>query len=235
MTQPSDSQQPQPSTAEYRAPGTPDPLPQLPSIAPAPIVALFGWILPGGGYFLIGEPARGIVICVTILALFFAGLLIAGVRVIDVPGYDDAGRKVFVYLRRPWPNRPDVIEVRNTTGEGRWILRVHPVSEIGNKVWNVPQALAGPVYFVSAYFSIRVAQPDANTSPPTPGVPRTHGRLAEIGTLYLAVAGVLNLLAIIDASHRAGQLQHEHADRAAAAATAAPSTDNSALESAATA
>ena len=218
MTQSLDSSQSPRATPEYRAPTTPDPLPQRPSIAPPPIVALFGWILPGGGYFLIGEPARAIVICITILALFFAGLLIAGVRVIDVPGFDDAGRRVFVYLRRPYPNRPDFVEVRNTTGAGQWIMRVHPLTEIGNKIWNVPQALAGPVYFVAAYFSIRVAQPDASTSPVTPGVPRVHARLAEIGTLYLAVAGVLNLLAIIDASHRAGRLLHPESAHAAATA-----------------
>jgi hypothetical protein len=175
------------------------------------MVALFGWILPGGGYFLIGEPARGIVICVTILMVFLAGLLIAGVRVVDVPGYDEAGHRVFVYLRRPSPGNPDVVEVRNTTGAGRWVLLAHPFSEIANKIWNVPQSVTGPMYLVSAYFSVRLSQPNPTTSPPTPAVPRTHGRLAEIGTLYLAVAGVLNLLAIIDSSHRAGQLHQREA------------------------
>jgi hypothetical protein len=32
-------------------------------------------------------------------------------------------------------------------------------------------------------------------------------RLAEIGTLYTAVAGMLNLLTIIDASHRAARIK----------------------------
>jgi hypothetical protein len=35
----------------------------------------------------------------------------------------------------------------------------------------------------------------------------TKARLAEIGTLYTAVAGMLNLLTIIDASHRAGRVR----------------------------
>ena len=34
-------------------------------------------------------------------------------------------------------------------------------------------------------------------------VAKSHSRLWEIGTLYTAVAGMLNLLAIIDSSHRA--------------------------------
>lgn len=200
------------TTPDYRAPGTPDPAAARLSVAPAPVVALFGWVVPGGGYFLIGETGRGIIICVTIFAVFLAGLLIAGIRVVDVPGFDDAGRKVFVYPRRPSPNKPDIVEVRNTNGAGRWVLLAHPLNEIANKVWNVPQFMAGPIYLVSANFSVRLARPDTTTSPPTPGVPRIHGRLAEIGTLYLAVAGVLNLLAIIDSAHRAGQLQQQVAE-----------------------
>jgi len=38
-----------------------------------------------------------------------------------------------------------------------------------------------------------------------PKQPASHARLADIGALYTAVAGMLNLLAIIDASHRAAQ------------------------------
>jgi len=36
-------------------------------------------------------------------------------------------------------------------------------------------------------------------------VPQSHSRSWEIGTLYTAVAGMLNLLVIIDSAHRAGQ------------------------------
>ena len=37
-------------------------------------------------------------------------------------------------------------------------------------------------------------------------VPKTHSRIAEIGTLYTAIAGMLNLLAIIDSASRASAL-----------------------------
>ena len=46
---------------------------------------------------------------------------------------------------------------------------------------------------VGAYFSI-----DAGMA----GVAKSHARLADIGTLYTAVAGMLNLLAIIDSVSR---------------------------------
>src|SRR5205814_996685 len=66
---------------------------------PAPVVAIAGWLVPGAGYFLIGEKLRGIVIGFTILSLFIFGLLLAGVRVIDLPGFDDTGHKQFIELQ----------------------------------------------------------------------------------------------------------------------------------------
>jgi hypothetical protein len=36
-----------------------------------------------------------------------------------------------------------------------------------------------------------------------PGQPASHARMSDIGTLYTAVAGMLNLMAIIDSSYRA--------------------------------
>src|SRR4051794_39796608 len=52
-------------------------------IPPPPLVALAGWLIPGLGYWLIGQKARGATIGLTILTLFVAGLLIGGVRTID--------------------------------------------------------------------------------------------------------------------------------------------------------
>jgi hypothetical protein len=36
-----------------------------------------------------------------------------------------------------------------------------------------------------------------------PTQPASHARVSDIGTLYTAVAGMLNLMAIIDSSYRA--------------------------------
>src|SRR4051812_3718292 len=63
------------------------------SASPA-LVAILGWLVPGSGYFLIGQRTRGIVIGVTIITLFLSGMLLAGVRVIDVPGFDRVGQPV---------------------------------------------------------------------------------------------------------------------------------------------
>jgi hypothetical protein len=177
--------------------------PRRPFTAPAPLVALAGWLVPGLGYILIGERGRGIVIGVTIIVMFVFGLLLAGVRVIDVPGYNDVGRAV--YYKPELNGRGQVVgESKNTDGVGRWALLSRPVAEIANKPWFVGQVLAGPMCLIAAHFSLELAHSTNPSMPNVPGVPRTHARLAEFGTLYTAIAGMLNLLAIIDASYRVG-------------------------------
>ncbi len=73
------------------------------------------------------------------------------------------------------------------------------VSRILEKPWFIGQVFVGPVGLVSSW----IAQAAAGSS--QYGSIVSHARLAEIGTLYTAVAGMLNLLAIIDASHRAAK------------------------------
>ena len=127
---------------------------------PPPLVALAGWIIPGGGYFLIGQRTRGTVIGVTVVALFLLGVLNAGVRVVEAP---------------------------NLLAGGGWVARIL------QKPWFIGQALMGPIGLVAAWIAHALGPEHRAAS----------ARLGEIGTLYTAVAGMLNLLAIIDSSHRA--------------------------------
>jgi hypothetical protein len=71
--------------------------------------------------------------------------------------------------------------------------------QIQQKPWFIGQVLNGPIALITAHFSA------------TPGLPVSHARSWEIGTLYTAVAGMLNLMAMIDSSYRAGREQEEAA------------------------
>ena len=133
-----------------------------------PVVALAGWVLPGLGYWLIGQRGRAIACGVTILLVFFGGILIAGVRVVQAPEMKGPGNTAQKILQRPW---------------------------------FIGQVLTGPLGITAALVSDKLA------ASPTYAKIETKARLAEIGTLYTAVAGMLNLLTIIDASHRAGRLR----------------------------
>jgi hypothetical protein len=155
-------------------------------------VVLAGWLIPGGGYLVLGQIARGITICVTVLALFIGGLAIGGIRVIDVPGF-----------KQGYPTRIDnhgnpLAPQEPHYNQGTWTLADGPgqfFSEVLAKIWYVPQLLNGPVALWASHAALDAARR---------GVATTHARIMEIGTLYTAVAGVLNLLAIMDAASRAG-------------------------------
>lgn len=127
------------------------------ALTPPPLVALLGWLIPGAGYWVLGDRRRALTVGITILALFFLGVLIGGVRVIEAP--PSAGQ----FMQRPW---------------------------------FIGQALAGPIGLVGAWISNLLSAGRYALVIP-------HSRVAEIGTLYTAVAGMLNLMAIIDAAHRA--------------------------------
>ena len=83
-----------------------------------------------------------------------------------------------------------VVQAPEMSGPGTVFQRVL------SRPWFIGQVLIGPVGIGSAYISDQLA------GSATYGKIEAKARLAEIGTLYTAVAGMLNLLTIIDASHR---------------------------------
>ena len=118
-----------------------------------PLVALAAWLVPGLGYILIGQRARGITAGGTIILLFVLGLFIGGMKIVE--------------------------PFSSYTFQG-----------ILQKPAYMGQILTGPMAIICARIA---ADPSFATS---------HSRVNEIGTLYTAVAGMLNLLVIIDVSSR---------------------------------
>lgn len=188
-----------------------------------PIVAIAGWVLPGLGYALIGQKVRAMVVGVAVIVMFLSGILIAGIRVIDVPGYDNNGFAVRVrtIAQAQAQRRNDVgakIDPYDPTyPAGDLSITSKPLAEIVNKPWYVGQVLTGPICVIASKLSIEAAQPAnpqtaaASRFNRTPKVPTSHARVAEIGSLYTAIAGMLNLLAIIDSASRASRAMEEAA------------------------
>ncbi|MEM6560615.1 MAG: DUF6677 family protein [Planctomycetota bacterium] len=142
-----------------------------------PLVALCGWLVPGLGYWLIGEKTRALYSGGAILTLFLGSLLVAGVRTIDVPGYDYRGERIL-------------------TADGSWVLLENPVRSLLNTPHFIPEFFAGPITFISAY-AANVAGSE--------GVAKTNPLLDAPAELGCAVAGGLNLMALIDAASRAAR------------------------------
>ena len=168
-----------------------------------PLVAFAAWLVPGGGYLLIGERARGLTIGISVVVLFTLGLLIGGVRALEVPGWDEHGYQIRLN-ERGYKVHPD----DSAYPRAGWVMRRGAMSEIRAKPWSIAQVLTGPVAIAGAAASVWAASdPDGDDGDGEPPGALSHGRVNEIGVLYTAVAGMLNLLAMIDASHRAAQAQ----------------------------
>jgi hypothetical protein len=178
---------------------------------PVPVVALASWLVPGAGYWLLGQRARSLVLGVTIFVLFVLGLLIGGVKVLEVPGYGDHGEPLVVTQGAEYTrdghrfSTEQIVEDTGTSGTTSlgWVMQVHPVDEIRNKPWFIAQVLTGPLDLAASWGSVIASRPQTPGGAQPLGA-RSHARTNELGVLYTAVAGMLNLLAIIDAAYRAG-------------------------------
>lgn len=183
-------------------------------LASPPLVAVAGWLLPGAGYWLIGERARALTVGVAIVGLFLLGIAIGGVRAIQVPGYGENGRPLYLAkeTRATESGRVRVLVSKEAPPDAelpgppvvtdlRALLR-----DVGNKPWSICQVLAGPVALAGGAWSVSasrlVERPDGT---PAPAGVLSHSRINEIAVLYTAVAGMLNLMVIIDAAARAAR------------------------------
>ena len=176
---------------------------------PPPLAALATWVVPGGGYWLLGQRGRALVVGITVIALFAFGLLIGGVRALEVPGWDDGGHQVRLVFDMSTAGKREWVKVRPDQephySRGTWVMKRNPVSELRAKPWYIAQVLTGPVALGASAWSVWAASdPDGPDGPARAPGGLSHSRVNEIGVLYTAVAGMLNLLAMIDASHRAG-------------------------------
>lgn len=164
---------------------------------------VLAWLLPGAGHFFLGQVRRGVLIGVGVLGLFFSGLFVGGIDVVD------SGLVVSNTFRK-------------VTGQ----TANRQVTPDGDAIWFVGQAFTGPVAFVVDVVHqhrfkvidpaeprvLRSARPDEGRDPVTgmaviggkPPVTKSLARVNEIGTLFCTLAGLLNLIAMIDAgwNHR---------------------------------
>ena len=166
------------------------------SSLPAPLIGVASWLVPGLGYWLIGQRGRALTIFLTITLLFISGLLIAGVRSLEVPGWGPHGKPVLVDASGHHSG--------DDLDEGQWVLTSHPLDEIRAKPWFICQIMAGPLNLLFSVWSVQASQVNAAGYPI--GL-RSHSHTNEIGVLYTAIAGMLNLLVIIDSAYRAGQTE----------------------------
>ena len=122
-------------------------VPQGTPFAPsmAALAPLVGWIIPGGGHFLLKKWWRGLFLMISVVAMFTFGLLMNG--------------KVYT------PNTGDILDILGFVGD------------VG----------AGALYFLARALDW--------------GKGAINLATADYGTKYIIVAGLLNVIAAVDAHH----------------------------------
>lgn len=120
--------------------------------ASAPVAAIFAWMVPGLGHWLIGERRRGAIFFIVITVTFWAGIAVGGVRTTVTPKENGA--------------------------------------------WIAAQLCAGPQALGALYWS-------SHRSKQYPDELKAGYPGSNISVVYAGVAGLLNLLIIIDTLARA--------------------------------
>jgi hypothetical protein len=118
------------------------PAQKITSIPPA-LILIAGWLVPGAGHFLLKKWIRGLLILISIVAMFGVGLALKG--------------KVYS------PNTAELLDMLNFAGD------------IG----------AGLLYALARAFDL--------------GQSAVQIAIADYGTKFIVVAGLLNIIAAVDA------------------------------------
>ncbi len=146
-----------------------------------PLVALAAWCVPGLGHWLTGCRRRGQIVGVTLALMFVAGMVIVGIDVVD-RRRDTlwfAGQAMF----GPAAFAADYAHRRLDAARDRQVEQYAGRHNLSTRDGEAMQHLL-----------------EHSADPP---VYRTSiGRVNEVGTLYCTLAGILNLLAILDAIGR---------------------------------
>ena len=178
---------------------------------PAGILAI---ILPGLGHIARGEKKRGLLAGAAVLAMFFGGMLIGGIDVID----SREDRWWFYGQALVGPIALGIDRVHQNEFKAYGVI--HETDASGRPVYHTTERLLqGPHRLRSVYpgetrkiadVEIRDANdnvreirrmPVAAPAGPGEGPPniKSLAKVNEIGTLYALCAGMLNLIVILDA------------------------------------
>lgn len=149
-----------------------------------PFAGALAVLVPGVGHVALGEVKRGLLIGLGVLGLFVGGLFIGGIDVVD----SKEDRIWFMGQILVGPIAYGVDRVHQSRFKG-----VDPVTGVRRSLY--PDEWRNPS-------TGRIEPAGPGQGPPNV---KSLGRMNEMGTLYCAIAGMLNLIAILDAfMHRPG-------------------------------
>ena len=135
------------------------------------VVGAAAWLIPGGGYFVLGDDRRAWVVLVTIALTFVTGLYIGSIGVIDP------------VASKPWyvaqmMNSPAVLLIGNHVAQAQYAAQ-RAIGSAGSNPAARKQAIQNVERTVY----------------------RVYAKPNEIGQIFTSIAGLLNLLCIVNAMY----------------------------------
>jgi hypothetical protein len=177
-----------------------------------PVAAVLAVLVPGLGHAYLGETRRAAYIALGILGLFFGGVLIGGLDSVD----RKEDKVWFFGQALVGPIAFGVDAIHQNYFKGYEPDKIRSLQDLGH----VPKRNPNPdetIRFESMNLPDRgglnpsITAPTVTMSVPllvpagpgqSPPITTSLGRVNELGTLYSTIAGMLNLIVIIDAAYR---------------------------------
>ncbi|MCL4740810.1 MAG: hypothetical protein KJZ54_01250 [Phycisphaerales bacterium] len=143
-----------------------------------PLAAILALAFPGAGHWFLGERKRAVLIASGVLGLFFSGLLVGGIDVVD--SKEDRWWFVGQALVGPVAFATDYVHQNRIKGidPRTGALRSANPDETRDASGRLAPALGGQ----------------------RPPATKSLGKMNELGTLFACIAGMMNLIVALDAA-----------------------------------
>jgi hypothetical protein len=151
-----------------------------------PIPALMTLVIPGSGYLWFRETARAVYAFIGIAGLLLGGLLIGGLDVID-----SRESKYWFYVQALNPAAVLSLNSAHQNIYKGFEVRGGMISE---NFYRKPEIGERLQFDASRGVKVIVNDPSVGTPSPRQSI----GRVWEVGSLFVALAGMLNLIVLLD-------------------------------------
>lgn len=173
-------------------------------VGPQPLAAVLAFAFPGAGHWALGHRDRAVRIAAGVLLLFFTGLFVGGVDAVD----RRENGLWFWFYGQMW-NGPlvfgvDYLHQTQFKVNDGGVLRSARPNEFRNPLTGAAETIfPDPTTGApTAEYTDPKTLKTTRVSPARPPKVRSVGKTSELGTLFIAVGGMLNLIAIIDATFK---------------------------------
>lgn len=158
-----------------------------------PVAAILAVAFPGLGHFYLGHTLRATCICVGVMGMFLTGLFIGGISSID-------RRDNFIWFLGQALVGPPTLVVDYLHQNHFKVRDMHVIRSARPDEARDPQTGAPlPIYMDKNVPTARTASGQI-ISPAYPPYVKSLGRTGELGTLFITIAGFMNVIVVVDAS-----------------------------------